>query len=76
MAGDSGGATITTAGATASTQAEDAARLLAMINGAWMCQAIATACELGVPDRLREVGQLFDQARDSPEDYEGFALSA
>ncbi len=25
------------------------------------------------PESLREVGQLFDQARDSPEDYEGFA---
>ena len=27
-------------------------QVLAMINGAWMCQAIAVACELDIPDRL------------------------
>ncbi len=43
-----------TAGATASTQAEDAARLLAMINGAWTTQVIRTACALGLPDRLSQ----------------------
>ena len=27
-------------------------QVLGMINGAWMCQAIAIACELDIPDRL------------------------
>ena len=27
-------------------------RVLSMINAAWMCQAIASACELGLPDQL------------------------
>jgi len=30
----------------------DRERVLSMINGAWMCQAIGVACELGIPDRI------------------------
>lgn len=30
----------------------DRARVLTMINAAWMCQTICAACELGVPDQL------------------------
>ena len=29
-------------------------QVLDMINGAWMCQAIAVACELDIPDRLAD----------------------
>jgi hypothetical protein len=32
----------------------DRARVLSMINAAWMCQAIAAACELGVADQFAE----------------------
>jgi hypothetical protein len=36
------------------TAVHDRERLFEMINGAWMCQAIAAACELGVADRLAQ----------------------
>lgn len=32
----------------------DRARVLSMINAAWMCQAIGAACELGIPDQLAD----------------------
>lgn len=32
----------------------DRARVLSMIGAAWMCQTIAAACELGVPDQFAE----------------------
>lgn len=48
----------------------DRARVLAMVDAAWMCQAVAAACELGLPDRLacepRDAAALAQATRSDP----------